>query len=152
MRVEARRRFLVVTAGGYAAGVPLAKVRETMRPLAITRVGGAPHFVLGLSIIRGGSVPVVDLGTLLGVQEPRTEFGRFVTLEVDGRPVALAVESVSGVAEVTLGALTGMPPLLSRAASEVVASLALHDAALLLVLEATRLVPSEQELGAGASS
>lgn len=142
MRVEARKALLVVEAGGCRAGIPLACVRETMRPLAITVVAGAPHFVLGISIIRGSSVPVVDLGALLGAHDERQPFGRLITLEVTGRAVALAVERVIGVSELDVQALGGMPPLLSRAAHEVVSALALQDSALLMVLEAARLVPS----------
>jgi len=142
MRDEARKSLLVVDAGGCRAGVPLACVRETMRALPITVVAGAPHFVLGLSIIRGASVPVVDLGAVLAARDGRRQIGRIVTLEVDGRAVALAVERVIGVSELDVRALERMPPLLSRAAQDSVSALALHDATLLLVLEAARLVPS----------
>jgi purine-binding chemotaxis protein CheW len=142
MRDEARKSLLVVDAGECRAGIPLACVRETMRALTITAVGGAPHFVLGLSIIRGVSVPVVDLGALLGGRDERPRIGRVVTLEVDGRTVALAVERVIGISELDVRALERMPPLLSRAAHECVSALALHDSTLLLVLEAARLVPS----------
>ena len=141
MRDEARKSLLVVDAGGCRAGIPLACVRETMRALPITRVGGAPHFVLGLSIIRGASVPVVELGAFLGAGEERRQIGRVVTLEVDGRAVALAVERVIGVSELDVQALESMPPLLSRAAHDSVSALALCDSKLLLVLEAARLVP-----------
>ncbi len=144
MRDEARKSLLVVDAGGCHAGIPLASVRETMRALPITAVGGAPHFVLGLSIIRGASVPVVDLGAVLGARAERPRIGRVVTLEVGGRAVALAVERVIGVSEVDVQALERMPPLLSRAAHESVSALALHDSTLLLVLEAARLLPSVQ--------
>jgi hypothetical protein len=41
-----------------------------------------------------------------------------------------------------------MPPLLSRAASELVGSLALQDSALLLVLETARLVSQLPEMQA----
>ncbi|HTQ04823.1 MAG TPA: CheW domain-containing protein [Polyangiaceae bacterium] len=142
MRDEARKPLLVVDAGGCRAGIPLACVRETMRPLAITAVAGAPHFVLGLAVIRGASVPVVDLGALVGAPSDRPPFGRFVTLAVDGRFVALAVERVIGVSELDVQALESMPPLLRGAAGDAVNALALLDAALLVLLEAGRLVPA----------
>jgi purine-binding chemotaxis protein CheW len=146
MRDEARKSLLVVDAGGCRAGIPLACVRETMRALPITAVASAPRFVLGLAIIRGGSVPVVHLGALLGAGEERQRIGRLVTLEVDGRAVALAVERVLGVSELELQALESMPPLLSRAAHDSVSALARHDSTLLFVLEAARLVPPAPEL------
>jgi len=152
MRDTERRRLLVLETGGHRAGVPLAHVREIMRPLPLERLGGAPHFVLGLSVIRGESVPVVHLGALLGESVGRGESGRFTTLDVEGRAVALAVARVIGVAELDPRTLSSMPPLLGGAAGDVVEALGLHDAALLLVLRAARLVPDNAALGAEAPS
>jgi purine-binding chemotaxis protein CheW len=148
MRAEARKPFLSVLAGGQRAGLPLASVREIMRPLPIAGVAGAPHFVLGLSVVRGVSLPVVNLGALLGEARVQTDFGRFVRLEFETRSVALAVERVNGVVELDPQALSGMPPLLSRAANELVDMLALHDSALLLVLKTARLVTQLPEINA----
>ncbi len=122
-------------------GIPLESARETMRPLPLSPLRDGPPFVLGLSLVRGVSVPVVDLGALLGRGEQEEPFRRFVTLEVDGRGVALAVESVENVVTLKTSDFTALPPLFSRAAGEAVEALALHDSALLLVLRASRLVP-----------
>jgi purine-binding chemotaxis protein CheW len=123
-----------------------------MRPLPIRSIAGAPAFVLGLSLIRGVSVPIVDLGALLGETSVRTPFTRFVRLELGTRSVALAVQAVTGVIEVAPASLAAMPPLLSRAANTLVDTLALHDSELLLVLETARLVAELPVLQAEASA
>jgi purine-binding chemotaxis protein CheW len=140
MRDQERKRLLVVEAAGLTAAIPLESAREIMRPLPIAVVAGSPPFVLGLSVIRGASVPVVDLGALLGRPAGREELGRFATLVVEGRSVAVAVRAVSGIVDLDPETLSGLPPLLSHAANDVVDALALHDTGLLLVLKATRLV------------
>jgi purine-binding chemotaxis protein CheW len=152
MRERERKALLVVEAGGLRAGIPLSHVREIMRPLPIAELAGAPPFVLGLAVIRGGSVPVVDLGALLGRAAPRETLGRFASLVVDGRSVALAVGAVTGILELEPSAASAWPPLLSRAVSEVVDELALSDAALLLVLRTARLVPHLPGSAEGASA
>ena len=152
MREEARKPLLSVHAGGHRAGLPLASVREIMRPLPIASIAGAPVFVLGLSVIRGVSVPIVDLGALLGETDAGLPFTRFVRLELGARSVALAVQAVTGVVEVAPASLAAMPPLLSRAASTLVETLALHDSELLLVLETARLVAELPALQAEASA
>jgi purine-binding chemotaxis protein CheW len=152
MRDAQRRRMLVLDAGGHRAGVPLAHVREIMRPLPLSPVAGAPPFVLGVAIIRGASVPVVDLGGLLGAPVAGGALGRFATLEVDGRAVALAVSAVLGVSELDPGTLSELPPLLSHAASEAIELLGVVDAGLLLVLRASRLVPDVVGAGLEAAS
>jgi chemotaxis signal transduction protein len=97
--------------------------------------------VLGLSVIRGASVPVLDIGGLLGRGGKEALFRRFVTLGVEHRSVALAVEAVLGVVTFRSDALSALPPLLAHAASGVVEAMTLHDQALLLVLQASRVVP-----------
>jgi purine-binding chemotaxis protein CheW len=152
MRERERKRLLVVDASGLRAGIPLPHVREIMRPLPIADLAGAPPFVLGLAVIRGAPVPVVDLGAVLGRAAPRDTLGRFASLVVDGRALALAVSAVMGIVELEPNAASEMPPLLSRAASEVVDELALSDAALLLVLRSARLVPDLAPNAEGVSA
>jgi purine-binding chemotaxis protein CheW len=142
MRELERQVLLVVEAGGLRAGIPLSHVREIMRPLPIARLASGPAFVLGLSVIRGASVPVVDLGAVLRRAAPENSFGRFVSILVEARAIALAVQTVNGILELELGAASALPPLLSRAAGEVVEELAVNDAALLLILRTARLVPN----------
>ncbi|HEY3500956.1 MAG TPA: chemotaxis protein CheW [Polyangiaceae bacterium] len=152
MRDSERSQWLLVESGGHACALPLACVRETMRPLPLERLGGVPNFVLGLAVIRGSSVPVVDLAALLERPNPEQRFGRFLTLAVNGREVALAVEAVRGVSRLENGVFDALPPLLGGAGSAAVKALALHDSELLLVLEASRLVPDESVLRKGAEA
>jgi purine-binding chemotaxis protein CheW len=144
MRELQRTGLLVVEAGGLRAGLPLSQVREIMRPLPIAELAGAPPFVLGLSIVRGQAVPVVDLGAVIGRSTPGESFGRFASLLVEGRAVALAVRAVIGVLELDSGEAAPLPPLLGGAAAEAVDELALRDAALLLLLRTARLLPPAQ--------
>jgi purine-binding chemotaxis protein CheW len=121
--------------------LPLEHVIETMRPLSVTAVAGAPYFVRGLAVIRGAPVPVLDVASLLG--ETDASPGRFVTLTMGTRHVALAVGSVLGVRAIPLGSFRELPPLLHEAGSEVVASIGLLDAELLLVLQSSRLLAQD---------
>src|SRR5436853_466591 len=93
--------------------LPLESIVETTRPLPCEPVAGTPAFVLGLSVIRGVAVPVVDAGQLLSGQ--RSAPSRFVVLKVGDRRVALAVEAVVGVRSVGALALQDLPPLVRSA-------------------------------------
>jgi purine-binding chemotaxis protein CheW len=97
----------VVRVGERHCALPIDIVRETMRPLPIEAVAGAPAFLRGSALIRGAATSVIDLGTLLD-GAPGT-LGRVVTLRCD-RALALAVDDVRGVLEVEAGA-----PMLSAA-------------------------------------
>jgi purine-binding chemotaxis protein CheW len=124
--------------------LPLEHVIETLRPLPIEPVAGAPSIVLGLAVIRGIPLPVVDAGRLFGEEESQPE--RFVTLVVGARRIALAVDSVLGVRAVMQDSLHALPPLLREADDGVVTAIGLLDAELLLVLRTARLLPEESGL------
>jgi purine-binding chemotaxis protein CheW len=113
-------------------------VIETMRPLPVEPLRGAPPFVLGISIIRGAPTPVVDAAALIGAtgSTPR----RFVTIRTGTRIGALAVDAVIGVH--ALASLAALPPLLD-AARDVAAAIGTLDAELLVVLDTARLVPDD---------
>jgi purine-binding chemotaxis protein CheW len=133
---------LFVRAGAHMCALALSNIAEIMRPLPIEPLAGAPQVVRGLSIIRGGPVPVVDLGGLLGsqVQGPST---RFVVIRAGKRLVALSVDAVLGIRELASAQIGAMPPLLRDAHAERVEAIGALDAELFLVLNAAHLVPDE---------
>jgi purine-binding chemotaxis protein CheW len=134
---------LIVTIGKRACAIPLGHVTETMRPLSIEPVAGTPGFVRGVSVIRGAPVPVVDLKALLENGENSASYGRFVTVNLGERRVAIAVDGVVGLRKLDSAQLGELPPLLRDVSAEVIHAIGTLDAQLLVVLRAARLVPDE---------
>jgi purine-binding chemotaxis protein CheW len=130
---------LLVRVSSGVCALPLAEVIETMRPLPVSPLSGVSDFVSGVALIRGVPMPVVDLGSLLGT-DGQTTSARFVTLRSGGRTIAIAVQSVIGVAELD-GNLASIPPLLKSARTDAVEAIGSLDAELLLTLQAAKLVP-----------
>jgi chemotaxis signal transduction protein len=92
---------------------------------------------MGVALIRGRGVPVVDLALLLtGARSPTS---RFVSLGLDGRSVALAVGEVSGLRRLDLARFGQVPPLFG-AGSELLQAVGTLDGGLLRVLNGVRLV------------
>jgi len=131
---------LVFKVESVACALPIGAVIETMRPLPLQRVETAPPIVAGLAMIRGTPTPVIDTARLLGTAAA-TETGRFVTVAVGDRQVALAVTSVVGLRAVAGAELRALPPLLAGAEAGAVSAIGALDRELLLLLRAVRLVP-----------
>jgi purine-binding chemotaxis protein CheW len=131
---------LLCRVGAALCALPVLLVGETMRPLPIEPVTGMPSFLLGLAIIRGMPVPVLDARRLLGRTHAGSP-GRFVTIRVGERYVALAVDAVVGLRAIPAAALGEMPPLLRDSGSEIVSAIGTLDAALFVVLQLGRLMP-----------
>jgi purine-binding chemotaxis protein CheW len=131
---------LICRVRSWFCTLPIGFVEETMRPLPIDPLATAPVFVRGLSIIRGKPTPVVDAGALLGArEEPRPR--RLVLLRLGNRRVAMSVEGVLGVRAIASASLQQLPPLLRDASRQAVSAVGALDDALLLALDAGRLVP-----------
>jgi purine-binding chemotaxis protein CheW len=114
-----------------------------MRPLPVEALAGTADPVRGVALIRGRPTPVLDLKALLDGGAPGPLGRRFVTLRIEDRVVALAVDDVIGVHELDPAALGELPPLLHADSAERFAALGTLDQQLLVVLSAARLVPDE---------
>lgn len=132
---------LLFRAEGRLCAFPIEHVVETMRPLEITPMPEAPSYVLGVSIVRGVALPVVDASRLFG--DRRVPPSRFVTVRVHDRMIVLAVEQVLGVRVLEAESTRCLPPLLGDVDASVIASVGSLDAELLLMLRSARLVPAE---------
>lgn len=137
--------MLVCRVGTKLCALPLGRLLETMRPLAIEPLAQTADFVSGVAVIRGRPTPVLDARKLLGSPSDVPP-GRYVTLDLGeggARVAALAVDAVVGVREVPDALAGELPTLLGDARSSVVGAVTTLDRELLLVLEQARLVPPE---------
>jgi purine-binding chemotaxis protein CheW len=147
VRGEDTDRFLLCRVGSRIAALDVRDVWETMRPLPIEPLMGAPACILGLAILRGFPVPVIDADRLLGSSVSSSTSlvspspARFVSLKLGVRGAALAVDAVLEIRALPAGMLANIPPLLGEAGADLVSVIGTLDATLLLVLEAARLVP-----------
>jgi purine-binding chemotaxis protein CheW len=122
--------------------LPVADVIETLRPMVTETLAGAPVAVAGMAIIRGMPLPVVELGALLDGR--RSEHAqRLVTVRTGRGQVALAVDSVMGLRNISRSSFRDLPPLLGGADTHAVSAIGALDAELLLLLNAARLVPDD---------
>lgn len=128
---------LVFRAGSMLCALRLDEVIETMRPLTVRTLAGAPAFVRGVCIMRGVPTPVVDVARLLGGEEAAVV--RFVAVRTERGPVAFATGEVLGIRATAAGGThTG---LLTGASSRLVAGVGTLDAEPLLLLQSMRVVP-----------
>jgi purine-binding chemotaxis protein CheW len=132
--------FLICRIGTTPCALPLAGVVETLRPLPTDALSGAPAFVAGLAIIRGAPVPVISGRYLLAGSSG--SMGRWVVLRAGAHRVALGVDEVVGIEPLPGSDISAMPPLMRRS-SAIIADMAALDGELLLVLDATRVIPDE---------
>lgn len=91
-------RWVVFSCEGHLFGVPVAQVREILRPATLTRIPGSGTEIAGLVNVRGRVVTVLDFGAALSLR-PAVALPEYLllVLEQEERPAALAVDRVLAI-------------------------------------------------------
>lgn len=137
-----RDRYVVFRPDRTAlAAIPARHVRETMRPLPLEPIAGAPSFVVGAAVVRGHPTPIIDAAKLISGRSDAAT--RWIALQIGARTAVLAVHEIIGVQTLTIVAEPA--PLLTQAARGALDELASRDGELLAVLRAGRLIDLAEE-------
>lgn len=105
MAESSRLRLLLWRAGATRCAAPIERLREVLPALPLTVLPGAPGPVLGVANVRGTLVTVVDGRRLIG-ESDRVAPDATILVDLGGRSVGLAVDSVEDLVEVEDSAVT----------------------------------------------
>lgn len=141
MGIQGSDRALLCSVRTSLFALPLTHVLEIMRPLPVQPMPGSPAFVKGLAIVRGKPVAVVDLACVIDGEQGVP--CRWVAVRAGTGSALIEVDRIVGIRPLPPEMLSGLPPLLKNADLQMVAAIGTLDAALLLVLDESRLIPDE---------
>jgi len=125
-------------------GIDILKVREIIRPMAITMVPRSAHFIEGVINLRGRVIPIVNLRRRFGMQ-PK-EFNsqtRIIDIELGEIIVGFIVDSVAEVLRIPANTVEDPPAIISGIQSDYVRGVGKVDDRLLILLDLDKLVASE---------
>lgn len=117
---EPTETFFGFEIGGQSFGLPIDGVREVLAvPPSIAIVPQTDDAMLGVVSIRNALLPVLHLGTLLGLhQEAAGSGSRIVVALIGGLPVGLLVDGVSAIVRTTRDQVDAVPRVLTRGSHE----------------------------------
>lgn len=121
-------------------GIEVERVQEVIRPLEMTRVPLASPVVRGLINLRGQIVAAIDLRRRL--QLPERDDSELMNVVVHGAsgPIALLVDDIGDVLEVTGDTYEPPPATLNGVIRDLVQGVHKLDRSLLLVLDTERAI------------
>lgn len=134
---------VVFRLGAETFALPVTLVREILDWRAAFRMPGAPAWLLGLTDVRGASVPMVDLRLQLGMAPVDPDATtRVLVIDLagmgrDGGPLVLGlvVDKVLDVAGFAASAREDIPDIGSRWRADFVAAVMRRDGAFVLLLD-----------------
>ena len=122
------------------------QVVEILRPQTITPVPRAPALVAGLLNLRGRIIAAIDLRTRLGL--PRGDAAMNILVTARAGPVSLLVDRIGDVIEVDAARFSAIPDTTPSVLRGVVIGSYSFPDRLVLVLDADRIVVSDEERAA----
>ena len=133
--------YVTFTAAGQLFGLPLDRVQDVFTVTSITRVPLAGPEIAGVLNLRGRIVTVIDLANRLQLQSSRDTAARMVIgLELSAESFGILVDSVTEVLSLPEGEREASPINLDHKLGGVSAGVFRLDQALLVVLDADRIL------------
>jgi len=94
--------LVVFTLDGQQYALRLSEVEKVIRAVYVTALPNVSNVVLGVINVQGRVIPVIDLRQRLGLPQRGVELSdKFIIARTSYRTVALVVDGVAGVLEVS---------------------------------------------------
>jgi purine-binding chemotaxis protein CheW len=136
---------------GQDFALNIFQVERILRYEAPAPLPKAPDFLEGVLQYQGTPVPLVDLRKRLGVPAPHREETRNVILEWEGGKLGVVVDAVTEVLQLAAEAITPPPGIVKGLAAEYITGLVVKDGRTIIVLNAARLLSSNEKLALEAA-
>jgi purine-binding chemotaxis protein CheW len=141
-------QLVVCAVAGERYGLPVERVHEIVRSIAVTPLPGADQAFSGVINLRGRIIPVMDLRRRLGLTDaPATRLSRIVVAEAAGVQVGIVVDAVYEVLRIPAASIEPAPVLAASAATDHVTGIARSSDGLIIVLALEGLVATPAPAG-----
>jgi purine-binding chemotaxis protein CheW len=139
--------------GRETFGVDIFAVKEIVRVQDITKVPGAPEFVLGVINLRGRIISVVDLGRQLGMAPSEiTSTSRILVIHLDGVSVGFLVDAATSVIKVPGDAIEPPPEMIGGIRADYMEGVAKLEERLAILLNLRKVLTNGQAAAAHAAA
>jgi len=119
----------------------LEYVIRAVRMVAVTPIPDAPNSVLGIFNMAGQMLPVINLRQLLGQTDKPPELeDLLLVIQIKGQTIGVVVDEVLNILELASTQIQSPPVSVSQ--SRLLAAAVQQDEMLILILDASRLLPN----------
>ena len=141
MLTEKEMQLVGFRVGRETYGVPIAMVREIVRPLEITPVPDAPAHVEGVVNLRGRIIPVIDLRKRFREAEiVAGKKNRILVVEAGERVAGLLVDAASEVLKIPRSAIEPPPEVLQQEGLDYITGMGKRDGRLIVLVDLEKLM------------
>ncbi|HEX5377261.1 MAG TPA: chemotaxis protein CheW [Phenylobacterium sp.] len=144
--------LIMVQIGDQQFAIDIMSVREIRGWTPSTPLPHAPHYVRGMINLRGLILPVVDLGSRLGLASTQPDSSSVVVVaEISGRQVGLLVDAVCDILLVTENMLQETPDVGASVIQDFVQGVMTTEDGIVTLLRLDEVLPNGPESAAAVA-
>lgn len=149
---EGEIQLVVFRLAGEEFGLDISEVREIIRVVSVTPLPKAPAFIDGVINLRGQIIAVMGLSKRLGFPSTeKSEKARIIVIEVNDNLLGLIVDEVPEVIRILKADVEPTPKMIeSQVHAEFINGVGKYGERLIVLLDAKKIVTSEEAAGLGA--
>ncbi|MFT0546632.1 chemotaxis protein CheW [Allopusillimonas ginsengisoli] len=139
--------YLVFTLGAQEYGIDILKVQEIRgyNSQTVTRIANVPHFIKGVTNLRGVIVPIVDMRIKFNLETVEYDHQTVVViLNLGARVVGIVVDGVSDVLMLQAGQISAPPQFGTAFSTEYLTGIGTLDERMLILVDIEKLMTSEE--------
>lgn len=132
--------------GDEEFGADILMVNSIIRPMPITRVPNAPHFVEGVITLRGRVIPIIDLRKRLNLGTVEvTRKTRNIIVDIENNVTGFIVDSVSQVLRIPKSSIEPPPSIVAGIDSEYIIGVSNLDDRLMILLDFRKILNTREQ-------
>lgn len=126
-------------------GVEILKVQEILKLPKITALPKSADYILGIIDLRGKVIPIIDLSTKFGMERKTDNDNlRAIVVDISGKKVGLAIDSVSHVIRVDGKDIEPPPQIVKGISGRYIVGVAKVGDGFIVILDITKIFSAEE--------
>lgn len=126
-------------------GIDILLVQEILKLPVITKLPKSVDYIMGVIDLRGKVIPVVDLSKkfkIAGAKED--ESNRAIVVDIGGKQVGLAIDSVSHVVKINSNDIEPPPPVVKGISGRYIVGIAKLESGFVVILDINQIFSNEE--------
>ncbi len=139
------RQIVCFKIGKEEYGLDILKVQEILKLPRITRLPKSADFIMGVIDLRGKVIPIIDLSRRFKIEEGKNLTDRrAIVVDIRGKKVGLAIDSVSHVVKVDSKDIEPPPPIVKGISGRYIVGIAKLEDGFVIVLDIEQIFSSDE--------
>ena len=130
--------------GSEEYGIDILQVQEILKIPKVTKLPKSSRHILGVIDLRGRVIPIIDLGKRFGIVADLSNSSRAIVVDIEGKQVGLAIDSVSHVIKVDSGDIEPPPPVVKGISGKYIVGIAKLKTGFVVILDINQIFSTEE--------